>query len=204
VCLSCVTGTIQQPVRVRNRGRLEHDKNRSGRQGRAGCIFTLQRESIEIIMRNVKVMLLVFCAALGGCYTRQPLETIPPEPNVRVVALLTDSGTVAMSNAIGAGALEVEGVVARASQTEWTFAMMRVDHRDGRSISWNHELVTFPAATLSKPMVVALNKKKSWLAAAGITVGAFLVASAFGVINAGEDDGAEEQPQVTRVGRSVR
>src|SRR5687768_17186202 len=155
-------------------------------------------------MRNAKVMLLFSCAVLGGCYTRRPLETIPPQPNLRVVALLTDSGTVAMSNAIGAGAQEVEGVVARATDTEWTFAMMRVDHRDGRSIPWNRELVTFPSATLTKPVVVALNKKKSWLAAAGITVGAYLAARAFGVIDAGEDDGAEEQPQATRVGRPVR
>ena len=155
-------------------------------------------------MRNAKVMLLFLCAVLGGCYTRRPLETIPPQPNLRVVALLTDSGTVAMSNAIGAGAQEVEGVVARATDTEWTFAMMRVDHRDGRSIPWNRELVTFPSATLTKPVVVALNKKKSWLAAAGITIGAYLVASAFGVINSGEEDPTEPIPQATSVGRSVR
>ena len=149
-------------------------------------------------------MLLLLCAVLGGCYTRRPLETIPPAPNVRVVALLTDSGTVAMSNALGAGALEVEGVVARASQTEWTVAMMRVDHRDGRSVPWNRELVTFPATTLTQPVMIALNKKKSWLAAAGITVGALVVAQAFGVINAGEDDGSDEQPQATSVGPGVR
>jgi hypothetical protein len=155
-------------------------------------------------MRNAKVVLLFYCAVLGACYTRRPLETTPPQPNIRVVAQLTDSGTVAMSNAIGAGALEVEGVVARATDAEWTFAMMRVDHRDGRSIPWNRELVTFPATTLTRPVVVALNKKKSWLAAAGITVGAFLAASAFGVINVGEDDNPDPVPQEIRVGRSVR
>jgi hypothetical protein len=155
-------------------------------------------------MRDAKVVLLVFCAVLGGCYTRRPLETVPPQPNTRVVALLTDSGTVAMSNAIGAGAQEVEGVVARANETEWTFAMMRVDHRDGRSIPWNRELVTFPATTLTKPVVVALNKKKSWIAAAGITIGAYLVANAFGVINSGEDKPIEPVPQATTVRRSVR
>ena len=155
-------------------------------------------------MRNAKVVLLVLCAVLGGCYTRRPLETVPPQPNVRVVALLTDSGTVAMSNAIGPGAQEVEGVVARATDTEWTFAMMRVDHRDGRSIPWNRELVTFPAATLTKPVVVALNKKKSWLAAAGITVGAYVIARAFGVINSGEEDPTDPVPQATTVGRSIR
>ena len=155
-------------------------------------------------MRNAKVVLLFFCAVLGGCYTRRPLETTPPQPNLRVVALLTDSGTVAMSNAIGAGAQEVEGVVARATESEWTFAMMRVDHRDGRSIPWNRELVTFPSATLSKPVVVALNKKKSWLAAAGITVGAYLAARAFGVINSGEDETTDPVPQETRVGPRVR
>ena len=82
--------------------------------------------------------------------------------------------------------------------------MMRVDHRDGRSIPWNRELVTFPATTLTKPVVVALNKKKSWIAAAGITVGAFLAASAFGVINIGEDEPIEPVPQATTVRRSVR
>jgi hypothetical protein len=53
-------------------------------------------------------------------------------------------------------------------------------------------------------VVVALNKKKSWLVAAGITVGAYALGRVFGVINAGDDDNTEEQPQATRVGQSVR
>jgi hypothetical protein len=152
---------------------------------------------------NRVATLLCLCLAVSACYSRKPLTTTP-SPSSRVVATLTDSGTVAMSNALGPGAVEVEGVVTNAGASEWTLQMLRVDHRDGRSISWNHEQVSFPQRALINPQLIRLDKTKSWLVAGGIVVGAFLAARAFNVIGADEPDDNTPVPQESVIGRPRR
>lgn len=142
-----------------------------------------------------QVTLLIAAAFAAGCYREQPLQTLPPLPATRLVAQLTDSGTVAMSNAIGAGALAVEGVVANADEKTWTLQMLRVDHRDGRAIDWKREPVVFPASVLASPRVKVLDKRRSWLAAGGIVIGAFIVARTFDLAGIGEEDDEGEEPQ---------
>ena len=146
-----------------------------------------------------KISAFIFCCALSsGCYKEQPLETLPPAPAMRLTVELTDSGTVTMSNAIGAGALSVEGVVASANEQQWTLQMLRVNHRDGRAIDWNHEAVAFPSNVLVRPTVKVLDKNRSWLAAGGIVVGAFIVARALdiGFVGDDEEDNGEEPQQI--------
>lgn len=155
-------------------------------------------------MNNNRRMILIAVAATMalGCYTQRPLVQMPPPPSTRIVAQLTDSGTVAMSNAIGAGALAVEGVVSSVDDRQWTLQMINVDHRDGRSIGWNRESVTFPLSALTQTHVKVLDKKKSWLAAGGITLGAFILARSFNLVGASDDgeDGEEPQQIVIPVG----
>lgn len=141
---------------------------------------------------------------VGACYKEQPLPTVTPAPATRVAAQLTDSGTVAMGNALGAGALAVEGVVTSADEKAWTLQMLRVDHRDGRSIGWNRELVRFPRNALTNPTVVILDKKTSWLAAGGITVGAFLLARAFNLFGANENNDEVPPPAESVIGAGRR
>jgi hypothetical protein len=140
-----------------------------------------------------------FALATTGCYMQRPLETEPPPPATRVIVDLTDAGTVAMSNALGPGVLEVEGVVTSADANAWALNMLRADHRDGRSIMWNREPVSFPRSTLVNPVVVVFDKKRSLLAAGGITIGAFVLARAFNLIGASEDDENTTPPAQTWV-----
>lgn len=146
----------------------------------------------------------MFCLATAGCYTRAPLTAPVPAPATRIVATLTDSGTVAMGNELGAGALEVEGVVANADVNAWQLLMVRVDHRDGRSISWNREPVRFSPGSLTNAQIVKLDKKRSWLAAGGITVGALILARTFDLLGASEEDDEGEQPQASWIFPSRR
>jgi len=129
---------------------------------------------------------------LTGCYTQRPLAAPVPVPTTRIIAELTDSGTVALSDAIGPGALEVEGVVATADADVWKMHLLRVDHRDGRSIPWNRELVSFPRYALTKTSEKRLDRTKSWIAAGAITVAAVLAARAFNLI--GSDTGGNGTP----------
>jgi hypothetical protein len=154
----------------------------------------------EIMKRMTRLLLLWAGLLASGCYLERPLETAtPPLPSTRIVADLTDSGTVAMGNAIGPGALQVEGVVTSADDRVWTLQMLRVDHRDGRSIDWNRELVSFPRTVLTRTTVRVLDKKRSWLAAGAITIGAFLAARAFDLFGADENKGEEPAPPASLI-----
>ncbi|HEX6559948.1 MAG TPA: hypothetical protein VF021_10810 [Longimicrobiales bacterium] len=139
--------------------------------------------------RTAAVLLL---AATTACYKEVPLQTSVPAPATHIVAQLTDSGTVGMANLIGSGAQEIEGIVTSADENVWQMQMVRVVHRDQREIEWNHEMVTFPRSILLSPTIRTLDKKASWLAAAGITVGAILAARAFNLI--GSDNSKNEDP----------
>ena len=140
-------------------------------------------------------LIVLLTAAAAGCYVEQPLTTLPPPPATRITAVLTDSGTVAMSNAIGPGALAVEGVVTSASNDVWVMQMLRVDHRDGRSIDWNREAVSFAPSLLTQPNVKVLDKRRSWLAAGGLVIGAYVLAQAFDLFGSPDEEGEEPPPQ---------
>lgn len=127
-----------------------------------------------------------------ACYMRVPLETPTPPPSTRVVASVTDSGTVALGNAIGPGAIEVEGLVAKTDAEAWELLLLRVDHRDGRSVVWNREPVTFPHGALANPTERRLDRTRSWVAAGLITAGAIAAASMFRLI--GADDFSNPDP----------
>ena len=154
--------------------------------------FVAQFVSMEIMQITTRLVVVTAALAASGCYKQEPLRTVPPTPATRIVATLTDSGTVAMGNAIGAGALAVEGVITAANDREWTMQMIRVEHRDGRAIDWNREVVRFPSNVLSEPAVKILDKKRSWMAAGAITIGAFLAARAFNLL--GADEAGDDTP----------
>jgi hypothetical protein len=147
--------------------------------------------SSGLFRRSVALGLMV---SVMACYTQQPLVMAVPAPATRIVAQVTDSGVVAMSDAIGPGSTEVEGLVVSANGESWTLQLVRVDHRDGRSIVWNREQVTFPRDALTNVMERTLDKKRSWLTAGIITASALLVGGLFGVITGGEDQSEPPVP----------
>ena len=122
-----------------------------------------------------------------ACYSTRPLLDATPVPESTVIAQLTDQGVVDMSNAIGPGAEEVEGVVARADATSWTLRLVRVDQRGGISTPWNHEEVTFPRSVLTRVEVKQLDKKRSWMFAGMLTAAAVLAGVTFGVFTIGSE-----------------
>src|SRR5215213_1441882 len=136
---------------------------------------------------------LLFVASSVACYTQTPIDTYPPPSNTRIEAQVTDSGVVAMANALGPAATEVQGIVVSATTDTLTLQMLRVDQRGGASVAWNREVVRFPRYALMRTTETKLDKKRSWMAAAGIGVGAFLVSRAFTALGA-DDPPDEEQP----------
>jgi hypothetical protein len=147
------------------------------------------------------IVLLLASGLTAGCYSRQPLQGTVPVPDTRVVAVVTDQGAATMGDMIGTGATEVEGIVRAASASEWTLNMVRVEHRDGRQVGWNREMVAFPAGTLGATQVVELDRTRSWLAAGAGVAGAFIIARIFGLQFGGDDEGRDRNgpapPQMT-------
>jgi hypothetical protein len=148
-------------------------------------------------MNRITNALLVTLVVVGtsACYKEQPLEQLPPPPATRVIADLTDAGTLEMGKVIGDGALQVEGVVSTANDQAWTLEMVRVNHRDGRAIDWNHEAVTFPASLLTRPTMKVLDKKRSWMAGGAILAAAIIVSQVFDLTGSPDEEDQGEQPQ---------
>ena len=133
----------------------------------------------------------VLSLSLTACYTQRPLVTPVPGPATRIIAQVTDSGAVAIGGPVGAGALEVEGIVATADATVWNLNLLRVDYRGGTSVVWNRELVSFPRNALSNVSEKRLSKRRSWLVAGLVTAGAFLASRMFSQLGADEGNGTE-------------
>jgi hypothetical protein len=136
---------------------------------------------------------------LAACYTAHPLEAPLPQPATRIVAQVTDSGTVAMANAIGPGAQEVEAVVSTADSNTWNLSLVRVDHRGGFSVMWNKELVPFPRYALTGVTEKRFDKRKSWMAGGLIAAGAFAAAKLFHALGADENKDTGPIGQTNRV-----
>ncbi len=138
---------------------------------------------------------LLSTTVLAACYTQAPLSVFPPPPSTRMIAQVTDSGVVAMANAIGPSAVEVEGVVQGFASDTLTMQMLRVDHRGGASVVWSREIVPFPRSALRSPTQNTLDRKRSWMAAGGLVIGAFAASRLFTALGADSppDDGTNPQ-----------
>jgi hypothetical protein len=129
---------------------------------------------------------------LTACYTQVPLEAPAPAPAARIIASLTDTGTVVMANTVGPGASAIEGIVTSADANTWTLNLLRVDHLGGTSVAWNREVVSFPRYALTRPEVKRLDKTRSWGAAVLVGAAAFVATRLFS--HAGSDDPGTPPP----------
>ena len=142
-------------------------------------------------MRSNHALSLLAILALSACYVQRPLSSPIPEASTRIVAQITDTGSVELASTIGPGARMVEGVVVRAEPTAWDMEVIRVDYRGGASQLWNRERVTFPRYALTNASERAFNRKRSWIIALAITGTAVMAAKLFGVIGFGGGPGDE-------------
>lgn len=142
----------------------------------------------------MKAVVVLASLVAAACYSQSPLTTPLPAPGTRIVAQVTDSGIVALSNALGPGAVEVEGEIAAAQDNSWDLRMVRVDYRGGTSVLWNREIVSVPRSMLIQPIERRFDKRKSWLAAGLITATALLAARLVGVFGWGENPDTQPSP----------
>jgi hypothetical protein len=146
---------------------------------------------MQLLNRNL-VSVLTAAFAVSGCYRHVPIAT--PAASTRIIAQVTDTGSVVMANAIGAAATEIEGVLAGVADEAWRIQLVRVDHRGGMSSMWRREEVAFPRIALTNVREKRLDKKRSWLMAGALTAGVVLLSKAFGGLAFGGSTDGEPPP----------
>lgn len=166
--------------------------------GRSFSLSRVCRESGMLRNHSVRraLVLLTLSSFFSACYLQYPVTSSVPSSGTRLVALVTDTGSVLMSNAIGPGAIEVEGVVVEADAESWRLQLLRVDQRGGFSTRWNREIVAFPRYALTNVSAKVLDKKRSWTLAAILTVIVIGSTLLFGGLLGGENTDPPPPPPV--------
>jgi hypothetical protein len=141
-------------------------------------------------IRFFPVLFVLAGSVLSGCTQRSPLGEVGPalEPT-RIVAGVTDRGAADMAPTIGPRAVEIEGLLVRATDSEWTVQMLRVMNRDGMNVRWNRETVVFPREALDPPSRVEIHRTRSVLFGVAIVGGGFLLGRVFLSILATDAEG---------------
>ena len=141
-----------------------------------------------------RLTLATLLVTMAACYNSVPLGMGMPEPNARIVATLTDIGAERMAGTIGSGVREIEAIVSSATDSIWQLRLVRVDQRSGTSTHWNRELVSFPRSALTNPTGKRIDRKKSWLFASAIAIGAFVAERFLVGAFAGEEERGPPAP----------
>jgi hypothetical protein len=146
-----------------------------------------------------RALVAALLAATAACYASLPLENAVPAPATRVLAQLTDSGTVVMGGLIGSGATEVEGLVAAADDATWDLQLTRVEHRDGRIVQWSGETVRFPRSVLTGVTEKRIDATRSVIAGGMLAAAAVLASYLFTGAIGDSDTGEPPPPPAARV-----
>ena len=132
-----------------------------------------------------------------ACYVNRPLTTALPSPGQRVYVRLTDQGSIDLARDSGPQMIAIEGTVANAADGEIALRVTRTEQRNGVDVSWAQEPVTVPRSAIASIQERTLDKRKSWLFAAGLGGLAIAVAILIGTGAlsgvGGEDDGGGPQ-----------
>lgn len=114
----------------------------------------------------------------AGCYNIHPVATPEAAVGARVVATLTDAGSVGIASQVGPRIGEVEGVIQQMTADTLQLGVVRTIDRGDIESLWNGEMVRIPVSGIGSLRERQLSTRKSVLAAALIVVGALLLATA--------------------------
>jgi hypothetical protein len=140
--------------------------------------------------------------SLVGCYAYLPVAPAsagaaePPGRTVRVT--LTPQGTRRAEPTLGAGVVEVEGVVARATADSLWLAVRTVATGPRDRFASSGAQVTFPRTDLASVELQELSRRRSALLAAGVAAVLATIASMVSTSSGGSgtgDTGPSPQPQ---------
>src|SRR2546428_2335767 len=83
-----------------------------------------------------RVLAVVACGLLAGCYFYEPLRTTQPQVGTRVAAELTGYGSDTLARYVGPSVTSVRGYVVSAENTNVVLSVTSVTDRYGQEQSW--------------------------------------------------------------------
>src|SRR3989441_2660276 len=86
-----------------------------------------------------RVLAVVACGLLAGCYFYEPLRTTQPQVGTRVAAELTGYGSDTLARYVGPSVTSVRGYVVSAENTNVVLSVTSVTDRYGQEQSWRGE-----------------------------------------------------------------
>ena len=91
-----------------------------------------------------RLIALVACGLLAGCYIYEPLETVEPRVGTRVSADLTGYGSDTLARYVGPRVTALRGYVVSAENTNVVLSVTSVRDRSGQEHTWQGERVNVP------------------------------------------------------------
>ncbi len=95
-----------------------------------------------------RVVALVSCAVVAGCYSYVPLDTLEPQVGTQVAAELTGRGSDTLAPAVGPGVTALRGSVLVTDPGVVILAVASVANRSGQQQFWRGEPVRLPPGSV--------------------------------------------------------
>jgi hypothetical protein len=149
----------------------------------------------RIRARAERAVLLVALVSSGACYTYTAVEPNRSVAQERAEFRLNDEGRVLVVRALGPGVRRVDGRIVSSVDSVWTVQVFRLETIDGTTSTWTGEVVDIPFRAVAELTVRQLDRRRSMIAAAGVTgavavlVSKGLFGGGFGFFGGGGDGG---------------
>jgi hypothetical protein len=139
---------------------------------------------------RASIALVLLITQLAGCYHYAPVASSAVPVGGQVSVSLTDRGRVALVEAVGPGARNVEGQLLERTDTSVILAVSSVRYFDLGIANWAGERVEIGTAHISELGQRRLSRTRTWIAAA-LIAGGVVLASMLAITGFGSDDGPD-------------
>jgi hypothetical protein len=133
---------------------------------------------------HLRLVLPVLAIVLGACFNVVPVTGTPPQ-GADLEAVLSDSGTIALTPRIGPNAASLTGTLTAARGDTLDIAIAEVRTRDGLTYYLKGTTVSLVRSDLSALRMRQLNKPRTIIAATVGVVGAAALAAGVKAITGG-------------------
>ncbi|MGH7713371.1 MAG: hypothetical protein ACREOG_18940, partial [Gemmatimonadaceae bacterium] len=130
----------------------------------------------------------------AACYNYVPISSGAPPVGSEFRAHLTDDGSTRLTPVLGAQVAMVEGRVSGANDSAYIVSVSATTNRAQVQTFWTGESITLPRSAVQSMEARRLDRRRTWLIAAGGIVGGVLAAQVFGLGGKASGDGGGPPP----------
>lgn len=130
---------------------------------------------------SIRPVVLALVAATA-CYRYTPLDSPSSAVGQSVRVDLTDRGSIDLAPLIGPTIIKLDGTIALVRDTAFSLSVTNAVARNGIETPWKGERVDLPRSAVSRLQRRALDKRRSWLVAAGGVAGTVALGITFDLL----------------------